>query len=428
MQRNARLCSHFVRNVMKTKPILVRERGVTVKIYAGESRKKTKSGKWCRYKLYTVAYYVANERRRETFANLATAKARAHEIAVSILHGRLPVLELTNSDSESYLRSIQLLRPIGIPLHSAVEEYVSARSKLDGESLVSVVNEYLSRKRNIPQRRVGEVIDELLIAKEHDGLSPRYVYALKSDLTRFKNSFQTNIGSLTSAVIEDWLLAQKVGARTRNNLRTSIVTLFHFARSRGYLPKGQPTEADDVRRAKDRGGKVGILTPKQLASLISKAPADIRLYLAVGAFTGMRTSEVVKLDFNEINFERGHITVAAEKSKTATRRLVPILPNLAQWLNPYRSRKGKVVKYSVERRTIVFAKGQGIAWPHNCLRHSYASYRLAAIADTARVALEMGNSPQKLMTNYRELADEHDAAAWFAIAPKRPKNVVAMSG
>jgi integrase len=223
-------------------------------------------------------------------------------------------------------------------------------------------------------------------------------------------------------------MAQGVGARTRNNLRTSIVTLFHFARARGYLPKGQPTEADDVRRAKDRGGKIGILTPKQLTSLISKAPADIKLYLAIGAFTGMRTSEIVRLDFNEINFERGHITVAAEKSKTATRRLVPILPNLAQWLTPYRSRKGKVVKYSVERRTIVFAKGQGIAWPHNCLRHSYASYRIPVVGDTARVALEMGNSPQKLMTNYRELADEHDASAWFAIAPKLAKNVVAMIG
>jgi hypothetical protein len=74
MQGNARLCSHFVRNVMETKPILARERAVTVKIYAGESRKKTKSGKSRRCKLYTVAYYVANEHRRETFADLATLK------------------------------------------------------------------------------------------------------------------------------------------------------------------------------------------------------------------------------------------------------------------------------------------------------------------------------------------------------------------
>ena len=69
----------------------------------------------------------------------------------------------------------------------------------------------------------------------------------------------------------------------------------------------------------------------------------------------------------------------------------------------------------MDNSKIEFAKKRHLAWPHNCLRHSFATYRLAAVADTPRVALEMGNSPQKLMTNYRELADEHDAAAWFAI-------------
>ena len=38
-------------------------------------------------------------------------------------------------------------------------------------------------------------------------------------------------------------------------------------------------------------------------------------------------------------------------------------------------------------------------------------------ADAPRVALELGNSPQKLLTNYRELADEEEARAWFAISP-----------
>ena len=43
------------------------------------------------------------------------------------------------------------------------------------------------------------------------------------------------------------------------------------------------------------------------------------------------------------------------------------------------------------------------------------------------MALEIGNSPAKLFSNYRELADEHDAKAWFAISPKHPRNVVAMN-
>jgi integrase len=399
----------------KVKPIIVKEGSVLVKIYPGKSRG---------YPFYTVAYYIGRVRKRETFADLEKARLRAHQVAVDTAKGRIPSLELTNSDRESYLRALSLLRPSGIPLSSAVEEFITARSLLDGESLVAAVKEHLQRRRNIPARSVSSIVDELLAAKQDDGLSRRYVYALRSDLTRFAEAFQTNVGSITSRLIEDWLVAQRVGARTRNNLRTSIGTLFRFARARGYLPKGQPTEVDDVRRAKDRGGKIGVLTPKQLVSLLKKAPAEIQLYLAIGAFTGIRTSEILRLEWDDVNFERGHIAIAADKGKTPTRRLVPIQPNLMQWLAPYRGSTGRVVMKDAERKTRAFAKEQGIVWPHNCLRHSYATYRLSIMPDAARVALEMGNSPQKLFTNYRELDRENHAPAWFAIEPKQSKKII----
>ena len=145
------------------------------------------------------------------------------------------------------------------------------------------MKEHAARRRHVIEKNVGEIVDEMLAAKRHDGLSSRYLYMLRSDLTRFRNSFQTNIGSINSKVIDDWLLAQNVTARTRNNLRAAIITLFNFAKSRGYLPKGQPTEADDVRRAKDRGGKIGILTPKELAGLIvsTRAKSNFTLHLAL---------------------------------------------------------------------------------------------------------------------------------------------------
>ncbi len=406
--------SHEKRNGRK--PTVVKVGNAMVKIYHGKSRG---------YDLFTVVHYVGGKRKRETFSKLTDAKERAHEVARAMLNGRLEVLELTKADREGHVHALQLLKPLGIPLHNAIEEYVALRSHLGNEALLSAVKEYVARRRHVTDKRLPEIVDELLAAKERDGLSGRYVETLRSHLRRFAGTFQTNIGSVTARLIEEWLTAQNLGPRGRNNIRTSIVTLFHFARARGYLPKGQPTEADDVPKAKDRGGKIGILTPKQLASLIKKATGDVRLYFALGAFTGIRSSEILKLDWNDINFERGHITVSPEKAKTATRRLVPIQPNLMQWLAPYRGRTGRLFRSRRDAaKAIAFAKEQGIDWPDNGLRHSYASYRLAAVSDTARVALEMGNSPQKLMINYRELADEHDAKAWFAITPKPIKNVV----
>jgi integrase len=148
------------------------------------------------------------------------------------------------------------------------------------------------------------------------------------------------------------------------------------------------------------------------------------------------------LEWQDVNFERRHIHVGKAKSKTATRRLVPIQPNLMQWLSLYRGRTGFVfprrrqfrrsrTDQGSERaasRAIVHAKKILGAWPDNALRHSYATYRLAQINDAARIAIEMGNSPQMLFRNYRELADEHDATVWFRIAPVLAANVVPMKG
>jgi hypothetical protein len=54
---------------------------------------------------------------------------------------------------------------------------------------------------------------------------------------------------------------------------------------------------------------------------------------------------------------------------------------------------------------------------HNGLRHSFASYRLAIVQSAEQVSLEMGNSPRKLFTNYRQLATKSQAELWFSVMP-----------
>lgn len=277
-----------------------------------------------------------------------------------------------------------------------------------------------------PVQDVATIVDQLLRAKRADGFSSRYRETIRSHLRRFADCFQGTIDSITASQIESWLRLQPVGPRTRNNMRGSIVTLFRFARKQGYLPKTDPTEADDLAKAREPGGTIGILKPEQLEHVILRAPEKIALFLSIGAFTGMRSSEILRLEWADFNFDRRFIVVAAEKTKTATRRLVPIQDNLSLWLQPYFSSVGRLFMTRRDAaNAIQFAKSCQIDWPNNALRHSYATYRLAATADAARVALEMGNSPQKLITTYRELADETEARVWFSIVPgnlSRPSN------
>ena len=399
-------------------PLTVKVGSASVKIYRGKSRG---------YDLFTVVYYEHGERKRETFGNLENAKSRASEMATQIARGRAGLLTLSNADRESYLSAVSLLSPVGIPLHAAVQEYVTARSYLSGESLVEVARKHSTRNGNVTDKRVAELVEELLVVKEADGASIRYRQSLRSHLRRFAAAFKTNVGSITAPAIDAWLRSIGGTLRTRRNLRMSVITLFHFARDRGHLPKGD-TEADQVKRRKERGGHIGFFKPAELARLLSAAEAEAALYVALGAFTGIRSAELLRLSWSDINFDRQHITVSADKAKTATRRLVPIAPNLGQWLARYRGSSGRVFRSEkAANRSIAFAKRLGLSWPNNVLRHSYATYRLALTADAARVALEMGTSPAMLFSNYRELADEHDAKAWFAISPKRPTNIIAIA-
>ncbi|MBA2434871.1 MAG: tyrosine-type recombinase/integrase [Chthoniobacterales bacterium] len=380
------------------------------------------------YDLFTVVHYRDGKRERKNFGRFADARMHAQEVATQIARGRVGVLTLTTADRDSYATTLSLLKPLGLPLHAAIEEYVAARAHLHGDSLLSAVKEHAARRRGVTEKRVTAIVAELIEAKESDGLSRRYIETLRSHLNRFAGGFQTGIGSVTARLINEWLKAQNVGPRARNNIRMSIVTLFHFARAQGYLPKGTPTEAEDVAKAKERDGAIGIFTPKQMATIMENAAPDHALFFALGGFAGLRRAEIERLAWNEINFERGHIEVGADKAKTATRRLVPIQPNLMQWLAPWRGSRGRL--FSSRRLAdyaIAAVKATGQEWPDNALRHSYATYRLALIADAPRVALEMGNSVGKLMTNYRELADERDGTAWFRIVRARASNVVSIS-
>jgi integrase len=425
-QQNAQSRTSAVMNCYEKtrlrKPLIFKAGNVPIKIYQSRSR---------RYVRFVVAYYLAGKRVLRTFGKLYEAKARAKEVVSAIVRDQLGALRLTNIDR--YATATAMLEPLGIPLHAAVEEYVSARTRLNGHPLLAAIEEYTARRQNVVDKRVREVVDELIARKQSDRLSRRYVQTLRHHLHRFASAFETSISSITAKLIDDWLRSEKtLSPRGRNNFRMSIITLFHFARSRGYLPKNEAIEADAVPKAKDRdGAAIGIFTPSQLANLLAAVKTEeARLYFSLGAFTGIRSAELIRLDWRDFNFSRAHVEVGKNKAKTATRRLVPIQPNLMSWIAPYRERAtagGRVfVSYRAAERSIAVAKEMIGKWPKNALRHSYGTYRLAQCQDAARVALEMGNSPQMLFRHYRELADEQDATAWFSISPTLPGNMCLM--
>jgi integrase len=216
--------------------------------------------------------------------------------------------------------------------------------------------------------------------------------------------------------------------------------LFEFAVARGYAADNPVASVENV---DVRGGDVEIFTPVEIARLLSAASPDFLPCIALGAFAGLRSAEIERLEWSDIDLTGRHITIGASKSKTASRRIVPVSDNLAAWLRPYAGRKGNVwpgehdAFYEAQQETAAATEikadaeksikaHDAVKWKANALRHSYASYRFAQTGDAGRVAGECGNSASVIHRHYRELVKPADAVKWFNVRPETPANVTAL--
>jgi len=97
--------------------------------------------------------------------------------------------------------------------------------------------------------------------------------------------------------------------------------------------------------------------------------------------------------------------VPSLKSKTASRRFIPIRPALAAWLEPYRGRCGDLCPPGLYPRLVDDRRRAGITnWPVNAARHSFGTYHLAHFRSAAETALEMGHVNATItFRHYREL-------------------------
>jgi integrase len=391
---------------VKAKRIEVKEGNITVPIY------EFADGRFC------VDTMLGETRKRITRTSLDAAKIEARRLIAQISSGRQEEKILSISEAEDYRLAKEKVAPHGISLLTAVEEWISFKTKTG----------------QLVRKTVPEVVNELLVAKELEGVSKRHLEDRRSRLNSFARQFPGKIDNVTAGEIEEWLKRMKVSSRTKNNYRGALKQLFRFAQSRRYLSRNEPLAIHDVAEMRVKEGAIEIYTPEEMQLLLAHAPSKLTPFFALGAFAGLRTEEIMRLEWQDIRFEQDVIEVSAAKAKTASRRLVPLLPALREWLKPLRKKTGSVMEFNsytpFNRARSSFCKSgikieaavKVFVWKSNALRHSYASYRLAEVKDAAQVALEMGNSPSMLFRNYRELVTGQQAAEWFSILPPGQKD------
>lgn len=393
---------------------------------------RTKGGKG---ESFIVAYYEGAKRRLRAFASYPAARACAEQITGSVNEGDVQALVLNAAQKAEYLRAVEALRPHGLALDVAAIQLADALAHLKGRPLSEAVVYFASRMLSVKRKPVAEVVAEFLAEKEKRTsrgvpASAIYLNTLRKRLNHFAAAFKCDLADVTPEQVRVWADGHEWGARTRFNVLTQLRTLFTFSRARGYYAREDDALAG-IEFGKGNGGVIGIFTPSEMRRLLDVAKPEIVAFLAIGAFAGLRTAEIARLDWSKVNITKRFIEVTAQSAKTASRRIVPMSDNLAAWLAPYVKADGPVCalvrpeKHAGE----VTGRAAKVVWKRNGLRHSFISYRLATMKDTARVALEAGNSPAMVFGHYRELVHDEQAAEWFGILPaaKEAANVVPMS-
>ncbi len=258
------------------------------------------------------------------------------------------------------------------------------------------------------------------------GRSERTLDSVPPLLNAFARFHAGPLATVTAEVVERFLTCHRsrsgkpLANRTRNNYLATLKSLVSFAKRHRYVPPWFD-ELDRLERWTVTPRPPGIYTPAQMRQILDSAAQSVLPGIVAVAFCGLRVAEVRRIQWLSVDFERNLIFIDAAAAKMRQRRICPILPNAREWLIRCQQHESRPLYAGtrksfneVMRRSILRACVRPVP---NGFRHSFCSYRLAAIKDAGRVAVEAGNSPDMLGRHYVEVVTESAAAEWFGLVP-----------
>jgi integrase len=136
-------------------------------------------------------------------------------------------------------------------------------------------------------------------------LSKKHIEDVRQRLARFAADYgERDIKSIEPKELENWLHSLGLSAQSLNNFRTVVSGLFEYAVKRALISRN-PMRA--VERVKAVDKPPGIFTPEELKKLLEAAHGDILPALAIQAFAGVRTAEILRMEWSEIDLVGGYI-------------------------------------------------------------------------------------------------------------------------
>ena len=328
----------------------------------------------------------------------------------------------------SFRAAIVNLYGCGKTLELATDEYAALRRKVPNVSLDVMADFWLANQRqDTGPLTVADAVEKLLEAKTQQGVSARWLCALKSQLKRFATDHQLDIQRLTASEVRQWAYALPVGARARNNHLAAVKLLFSLGELRSQRERQAILDIPAITLAEATNA---LWTPEEFRRLLHAAPAHLLPVLVLGEFAKVRSSEIMRIEAENLKLAESRLMLRAGQTKTRRWRIVPLPECAVAWL-----RDGNLIasgklwpwgsqKFNADLRKL--ATDCGLRWRPNALRNSAITYDQINRPDVDRVARESGNSVGVVETEYFALngVTKANAAEWFALFPAPQTRVI----
>jgi integrase len=265
---------------------------------------------------------------------------------------------------------------------------------------------------------VAELVKLCLAAKKAKGLRPDSQRFLGISLGVLEATHGAKRASeVTAAELATLLNRPSWGPRRRLGVLKDWKNAFNWG-IRNKLLDSNPAKGVDAPIQDD--APIAIFTPEQCRTLLAltakRFPALVPT-VVVCLFAGLRTAEALRLDWKQVDLERGLLWVGVGVSKTRSARLVRLRDAAVLWLASRRG-KGSIAPQNAAKALHRLHKAFG-SWPRNVLRHTWASCELAASDDAAATALQAGHGEGVLFRHYRQLVSWEDARRFWALTPEK---------
>lgn len=286
-----------------------------------------------------------------------------------------------------------------------------------------------------------ELLKRFLAAKEDSKRSERYKRQLKVGLTPFVEGLpRTQVKEVTAADVTKWLRGNHWAPKTQNNYLGDCRAMFGWALKRGLC---MVNPCDGIEQAKEVEKEIKTLPVDQCERLLLAAlrkPA-IMPYLVIGLFCGVRPAEIERMTWSQVDLEHKTVIVLGRTAKTGSRRVVDMSDNAVRWMRAAlptaKKPEGPICPKGFRMLWYWFKRDLGYRvyrvertddssvheWPHDVLRHSFASYHFAHYNDEAKLQVQMGHrNARTLHRHYRALKMPREAAKFWALSPPALSN------